>query len=96
MEILTKCRALYEELRDATERMDEIEEMLQREPDVDRQEQLLMEEFDIAMQISGAYGDLMYALERLERDKQGMSFFVKRMKQNANTLLEVKNVRQTK
>lgn len=68
--------------------MDEIQEKLTTNLPINEFEDLCLKEFELAINISGAYNDLMYALEKVEREERNMGFFVKRVRSNVSKLME--------
>jgi hypothetical protein len=88
LELLSKCQGLYKELYDNIQAMNKIQEQFKDEEiPLDKFETLSLKEFEIAIKISGAYGDLMYSLTKLERETDNMQFYVKRVRSNAQKLV---------
>lgn len=92
MDLLSRCQFLYDELKIASDDMNNIESILLTDIDPLQREKLLADEFDAALRMSGAYGDLMYALEKLEKERDGMRFYAKRVRMNASALVGEEHV----
>lgn len=74
--------------------MDKVQLKLTTNISLDEFEDLSLKEFELAINISGAYNDLMYALEKVEKEEQNMGFFVRRVRRNVSKLMgsDVNNV----
>jgi hypothetical protein len=90
MDLLKKCQELYSELREAHDKLCETELKLE-DPTTDTKmlPELYEQEFKYALQMSGAYEDLVYSLDKLQREREGMEFYINRVRRNADTLVYV-------
>jgi len=88
MGLLKHCQTLYAELREAYDRLEEVEEHL-KDNSISQETyyDLYEVEFKYALQMSGAYEDLMYALDKLGRERDGMEFYINRVRTNADKLI---------
>lgn len=94
MEILEKARKLFEELKDLTQELNDVEDNLKAQTkNTEEYIQLYEKEFLLAMRITGVYEDLDKALQELSQ-KQGMEFLATRMRRNAEEYMrtEIINV----
>lgn len=88
MDLLRQCQELYAELREAYDRLEEVEKHLSDKTLSPETYYSLYEvEFKYALQMSGAYEDLMYALDKLGREREGMEFYINRVRTNADKLV---------
>lgn len=92
MDLLRKCQSLYSELRDVSDRLTGVEEELaNQEISMQYREELYKYEFELALQMSGCFEDLMYSLDKLEQE-EGMKFYTNRIRRNAGELIKVENI----
>lgn len=89
MDFLKKTQDLFEEIKFTSEALDFIEKQLKRK-DVSSSEwdRLYREEFKLAMNIAGAYGDLTILLDKMEKEEQ-YQFYVQRMRDNVKKYISV-------
>lgn len=93
MGLLKKCQTLYAELRDVSDRLSGVEDELSNdEISMQYREELYKYEFELALQMSGCFEDLMYCLDKLEKEEDGMRFYATRIRRNAAELIKVENI----
>lgn len=92
MDLLKKCQNLYSELRDVSDRLSGVEvELDNQDISMQYREELYKYEFELALQMSGCFEDLMYCLDKLEQE-EGMRFYTNRIRRNAAELVKVDNI----
>jgi hypothetical protein len=90
LDLLRRCQSLYEELRNVTDAIIVVERNIAKADNpLDKAEELYREEFELAVKVSGCFEDLMYALDKLQRERTGMDFYCNRVRKNAHKLMEV-------
>ena len=90
LDLLKRCQGLYEDLREVTEEILDVEKQIAKANNpFDEAERLYRKEFELAVKVSGCFEDLMYALDKLQRERTGMDFYCNRVRKNAHKLMEV-------
>jgi len=89
MDVLTRAKNLYEELKVSVDALEFVQKKLKKQNlDQNEFEQLYKEEFRLSMNIAGSYTDLTEILKKLDKSKEN-EFFTKRMRQNIDKLVKV-------
>jgi hypothetical protein len=93
VDLLRRCQELYDDLREVVDRIIVVEKAIAKADNpLDKAEELYREEFELAVRVSGCFEDLMYALDKLQRERTGMDFYCNRVRKNAHKLMDVELV----